>query len=230
VCTQAQARGRGAGPAGQRVPAAVGIWCEACNANIDQNPTHNRSKIDPKIGKVHRVEGGRARARLVLCAWCGPCRPCTCPRRCPSCRRGTGWRCTWTCTGHASCWWRLPTNKSGNIFGWVFFLIASGSPHVRCTPMGVHRACGEPGEIELTPIGLVLNGSRHVPSSVWAREHDGCGMHVPRCVGVLPAHGKGGNICRVGIFLDFVRRSGTTRTMHPPCGPSVRAGGQTKSD
>ena len=27
-------------------------------------------------------------------------------------------------------------------FGWVFFLFSSGSPHVRCTPMG--RTCGEP--------------------------------------------------------------------------------------
>ena len=35
-------------------------------------------------------------------------------------------------------------------FGWVFFLTSSGSPHVRCTPMG--RTCGEPDEIELTPM------------------------------------------------------------------------------
>ena len=44
-------------------------------------------------------------------------------------------------------------------FGWVFFLISLGSPHVR--PMG--RTCGEPNEIELTPIGVKLNGSRRVP-------------------------------------------------------------------
>ena len=39
--------------------------------------------------------------------------------------------------------------------------ISSGSPRVR--PMGVHRTCGEPNEIELTPIGVDLNGSGHVP-------------------------------------------------------------------
>ena len=37
---------------------------------------------------------------------------------------------------------------------------------------------------------------------------------------------KGGNVFRVGIFVDFVRL--TTRTMHPPWG--VRAGSQTKSN
>ena len=40
---------------------------------------------------------------------------------------------------------------------------------------------------------------------------------------------KTGNIFRVGIFLDFVRRSGTTRTC-APCGPSTRAGSQTNSN
>ena len=48
-------------------------------------------------------------------------------------------------------------------FGWVFFLISSGSPHARCTPMGVHRTCGEPDEIELTAMGVKLNGSRGHP-------------------------------------------------------------------
>ena len=38
----------------------------------------------------------------------------------------------------------------------VFFLISSGSPHVRCTPMGWTR--GEPDEIELTAMGVELNG------------------------------------------------------------------------
>ena len=40
-------------------------------------------------------------------------------------------------------------------FGWVFFLISPGSPHVR--PMG--RTCGEPDEIELAAMGVELNGS-----------------------------------------------------------------------
>ncbi len=29
--------------------------------------------------------------------------------------------------------------------------------------MGVRRTCGEPNEIELTPMGVKLNGSRRVP-------------------------------------------------------------------
>ena len=68
---------------------------------------------------------------------------------------------------------RLITKKSGNIFyiliffGWVFFLNSSGSPHVR--PMG--STCGEPTEIELTPIGVKLDGSRrvHVPADLHRR-------------------------------------------------------------
>jgi len=44
-------------------------------------------------------------------------------------------------------------------FGWVFFLISSGSPHVRCTPMWALSTRGEPDEIELTPMGVTLNGS-----------------------------------------------------------------------
>ena len=38
--------------------------------------------------------------------------------------------------------------------------MSPGSPHVRCTPTG--RTCGEPDEIELTHIGVKLNGSRRV--------------------------------------------------------------------
>ena len=48
--------------------------------------------------------------------------------------------------------------RAVKFFGWVFFLISSGSPHVRCTPMA--RTCGEPDEIELTAMGVKLNGSR----------------------------------------------------------------------
>ena len=40
--------------------------------------------------------------------------------------------------------------RAVKFFGWVFFLISSGSPHVR--PMG--RTCGEPDEIELTAAGV----------------------------------------------------------------------------
>ena len=49
----------------------------------------------------------------------------------------------------------LIMEKNGSIFGWVFFLILLGSVHVR----PIRRACGEPNEIELTPIGVTLDGS-----------------------------------------------------------------------
>ena len=52
---------------------------------------------------------------------------------------------------------------------WVFFLIPLGSPHVRCTPMV--RACGEPDEIELTAIGVELNGSHCRHCSCTASRH-----------------------------------------------------------
>ena len=51
--------------------------------------------------------------------------------------------------------------RAVKFFGWVFFLISSGSPHVRCTPTG--RTCGEPDKIELTAMGVKLNGSRCRP-------------------------------------------------------------------
>ena len=53
----------------------------------------------------------------------------------------------------------LKKKKVVIFFGWVFFLISLGgqAPHVRCTPMG--HTCGEPNEIELTPMGVGLNGS-----------------------------------------------------------------------
>ena len=62
-------------------------------------------------------------------------------------------------------------------FGWAFFLISLGSPHVR--PVG--RTCGEPNEIELTPIGVKLNvwlSARHV-LPFWYRETCGAsGTHL----------------------------------------------------
>jgi len=83
--------------------------------------------------------------------------------------------------------------KAGIFFGWVFFLISSGSPHVRCTPMG--RTCGEPDEIELTPMGVKLNGSGRVLPLLFQRErHKHCGCS--RCVllhgtDLCTAHGRG---------------------------------------
>ena len=60
----------------------------------------------------------------------------------------------------------LLTKRSGKRFRvsiFLDFLWRSGTtrPHVRCTPVG--RACGEPDEIELTAIGVKLNGSGRVP-------------------------------------------------------------------
>ena len=53
--------------------------------------------------------------------------------------------------------WKVrPRKRAVKFFGWVFFLISSGSPHVR--HMG--RTCGEPEEIESTAMGVKLNGSR----------------------------------------------------------------------
>ena len=53
------------------------------------------------------------------------------------------------------------TKKSAVFFGWVFVLVSLGSPRVLRAHMG--RSCGEPGEIELNPIGVALNGPRRVP-------------------------------------------------------------------
>ena len=49
--------------------------------------------------------------------------------------------------------------RAVNVFRWVFFLISFGSPRVR----PVWRTCGEPSEVELTPIWVKLNGSGGVP-------------------------------------------------------------------
>ena len=76
-------------------------------------------------------------------------------------------------------------------FGWVFFLISSGSPHVR--PMG--RTCGEPDEIELTAMGVKLNGSRcrAAPSRTrcWAVASTGRAGAVYRTRGPSPSPAPG---------------------------------------
>ena len=55
--------------------------------------------------------------------------------------------------------WPCSRKRAVVYFGWVFFLISSGgqAPHVQCTPMGALSTCGEPDEIELTPMGVKLN-------------------------------------------------------------------------
>ena len=66
------------------------------------------------------------------------------------------------------------------------------------------RTCGEPDEIGLTAMGVELNGSRRV---------QGCVPVVGPRINLIT--NESGDIFRVGIFLDFVRRSGTTRAEGP---------------
>ena len=112
-------------------------------------------------------------------------------------------------------------------FGWVFFLISSGSPHVR--PMGVHRTCGEPDEIELTAMGVELNGSQ---VAAW---HGGAG-HVQRERDVHPRRER----CRPRprdvspVSRQTPPQWGSTRfrpliCTYAPCGPSVRVDEPAKS-
>ena len=42
-------------------------------------------------------------------------------------------------------------------------MISLGPPHVLRAHVGVHRTRGEPNGIELTPIGVEVNGPRRVP-------------------------------------------------------------------
>ena len=43
---------------------------------------------------------------------------------------------------------------------------------MRHTPMGVHRKCGEPNEIELTPTWVELNSSRMLGAYVYVAQHE----------------------------------------------------------
>ena len=45
------------------------------------------------------------------------------------------------------------------------------APHVRRTPMG--RTCGEPNEIELTPIGVEFDACRYLGKSEGAEKEQG---------------------------------------------------------
>ena len=62
---------------------------------------------------------------------------------------------------------RVPAlaKQSGNISRGVFFLIPSGPPHVRCTPMWALSTREEPGETGLTPHGGGIErlGARTAP-------------------------------------------------------------------
>ena len=117
-------------------------------------------------------------------------------------------------------------------FGWVCFLISLGgqAPHVLRAHTWAHmgHTRGGPNEIELT----AAHGSVYRPLAGHAR------ARLPRVhrrltlVRVPPRlHGhvrvvkKSGNVfCRVGIFPDFVGRSGTTRAEGPHVGPHSTCG------
>ena len=76
--------------------------------------------------------------------------------------------------------------------------------------------CGEPDEIELTTMGVKLNGWRRVPACAGeeARCEQERGRRQRQSRTHRPAHGgKSGEIFRVGICLDPA--SPSTRTMHP---------------
>ena len=75
------------------------------------------------------------------------------------------------------------TKKSGEIFGWVRFLISLGSPHVR--PVG--RTCRRAGEVELAPIEAELNGSRSADAAAIAP--------VARTEGLGHGHGHNYGCC-----------------------------------
>ena len=71
--------------------------------------------------------------------------------------------------------WSRP--RAATCFGLVLLLISSGPPRVRCTPMGVHRTCGGPGDIEMTPMAVELN------TRIRDADRGGCGPGP--CVPVL---------------------------------------------
>ena len=80
--------------------------------------------------------------------------------------------------------------------------------------------CGEPDEIELTAIGVELNGSRRVPLlRALVQVLQGLLIHF--------SLKKSGKHFRVGIFLGFA--SSSTRTMHPH-GAYVQVSGRNRVD
>ena len=95
--------------------------------------------------------------------------------------------------------------------------------------MGLHRTCGEPNEIELTPIGVELNGhhqaKRRGPSP-W-RPTSATTRATSTRASSRTARQRSGNIFRVDIFLDFVRL--TTRA-EGPHGAHARGAKRNRSD
>ena len=97
-------------------------------------------------------------------------------------------------------------------------MVSSGSPHVRCTPMG--RTRGEPDEIELAAMGVELYGLRRVPAPL--------PQSLQRPAPHLLAKTNGKNV-RVPGFLDVV--SSSARTEGPHGGASyVQMSGRNRID
>ena len=87
--------------------------------------------------------------------------------------------------------------------------ISPGPPHVRCAPMWALSTCGEPDEIKKN------THPRHTAALV--REQASLtGASKSRSTRLEK---EAVTFSRVGILLDFVRRSGTTRAEGPHVGP-----------
>ena len=124
-------------------------------------------------------------------------------------------------------------------FGWLLFLISSRghAPHVRTPHVGPQYVRGarhnriDPhgGGIERLRYGTTTNGTTAFINA------STCNFRYrpdnPPVVFDLPARARkwSGNIFRVGIFLDFVRRSGTTRA-EGPHGAHVRRAERNRID
>ena len=57
---------------------------------------------------------------------------------------------------------------------WVFILVSPTRLYVPVHLFGVHRTCRRAGEIELTAIGVEVNGSWHVPHAHPSAACNGC--------------------------------------------------------
>ena len=103
--------------------------------------------------------------------------------------------------------------------------ISSGSPHVRCTPMGVHRTCGEPdmgvhrtcGE----PDEIKKNTHPKYFTALFREQADG--THEVVTTVRVPSRS-------IPPPWGSIRFRLAPRTYDaPPCGPSVRVASLTKS-
>ena len=96
-------------------------------------------------------------------------------------------------------------------FGWVFFLISLGSPHVR--PTGC--TCGEPDEIELAAIGVELNGSGHVLARLVEQNRP----RVPKRSRIIN-HGRRSVRFRLAVGRRTLMRHTPMRVLSTRCAPN----------